>query len=257
MSTHASQMIKGTIFEAPQVVEHQFRDVGQQREVATLGMWAFLATEVLFFGGMFVAYSVYRIRWPEAFRQGSLDLKWYLGGINTAVLLVSSFFMALAVHASQKGDNRKIAQCLLATIALALVFLGIKATEYYLEFDEGLVPGRLFKAEPPAESQVSGFTRMFTGMERWTAERLHHPVEHNRRPEHEQLFMCFYFIMTAIHATHMLIGIGLMAWLILLARRNTFSADWHNPVEVIGLYWHFVDTVWVFLFPILYLLRNA
>jgi cytochrome c oxidase subunit 3 len=249
MSAPASQL-------EPTMVQHQFRDATQQREAATLGMWTFLATEVLFFGGLFVAYAVYRIRWPADFRHGSLDLKWYLGAVNTAVLLGSSYFMALAVHASQKGENDRIIRHLLLTMSLAVVFLGIKFTEYYIEYDEGLIPGTQFRLVEPPPSQESALTHALKKFEHWIQPLAHGREEKSGRTAHEQLFMCFYFIMTAIHATHMLIGIGLMTWLIAMARAKKFSAAWHNPVENIGLYWHFVDTVWVFLFPILYLLRN-
>jgi cytochrome c oxidase subunit 3 len=249
MSAEARQLEAG-------VVEHQFQSADQQREAATLGMWTFLATEVLFFGGLFVSYAVYRVRWPEDFRQGSIDLKWYLGAINTAVLLGSSFFMAMAVRASQRGENARIIRYLSWTILLAVIFVGIKFTEYYIEYDEGLVPGVNFKLDEPSPEQESAFTRSLNKFEHWIAPAAHTTGEKSNRTFHEQLFMTFYFIMTAIHATHMLIGIGLMLWLIWMARAKKFSAAWHNPVENIGLYWHFVDTVWVFLFPVLYLLRN-
>jgi cytochrome c oxidase subunit III len=249
MSAHAGHL-------AGAHVEEQFHNPDQQREAATLGMWAFLATEVLFFGGVFVAYAVYRIRWPADFRQGSLDLKWYFGGFNTAVLLLSSFSMAMAVRASQKGDNPRIIRNLLITMALAMTFVGIKFVEYYVEYDEGLLPGRTFRAEEPAPSQQSALTRSLGKFEAWITPAAHSADEKARRTGHEELFMCFYFILTAIHATHMLIGIGIMIVLVLMARGKKFSAAWHNPVEITGLYWHFVDTVWVFLFPILYLLRN-
>jgi cytochrome c oxidase subunit 3 len=249
MTTHAEHLPSSH-------VEEQFHNADQQREAATLGMWAFLATEVLFFGGLFVAYAVYRIRWPEDFRHGSLDLKWYLGGFNTGVLLLSSFSMALAVRASQVGDNPRIIRYLLITMLLAITFVGIKFVEYYVEYDEGLLPGRSFRAESPAPSEESALARALGRFEATVTPAAHREAEENRRTGHEQLFMCFYFILTGIHATHMLIGIGLMTVLVLMARRKKFSASWHNPVAITGLYWHFVDTVWVFLFPILYLLRN-
>jgi cytochrome c oxidase subunit III len=208
-------------------VAEQFADADQQHESATLGMWTFLATEVLFFGVLFVSYTICRLRWPEAFRAGSLDLKWYLGAINTAVLLGSSFMMALAVRAAALGDNRAIVRALLCTIGLAVLFLGIKGTEYYIEYREQLIPWLDFSTR---------------GQE--------------RQPQ-EELFMTFYFTMTAIHATHMLIGIGIMLVLIWMTRRGKFSKAWHTPIEMTGLYWHFVDIVWVFLFPALYLLRNT
>lgn len=236
-------------------VAHQFEDAGQQREAATLGMWVFLATEILFFGALFVAYAVYRLRWPQEFRHGSMDLKWYLGGFNTAVLLGSSFFMAMAVHGAQRGNQGAIIRNLWLTILLASCFLVIKATEYYLEYEEGLVPGRvLFQTTKPDESRMSSVGRAFEHFE----EHLKRPgspvADDIHRPPEEKLFMSFYFIMTGIHATHMIIGICVMLALIQMAKRGTFAVN-HNPVEMTGLYWHFVDTVWVFLFPILYLLR--
>jgi cytochrome c oxidase subunit 3 len=213
--------------EASPLVAEQFADADQQHEAATLGMWTFLATEVLFFGVLFVSYTVCRLRWPGAFRVGSLDLRWYLGAINTAVLLGSSFMMALAVRAAALGDNRRIIRAMLCTIALAVVFLIIKASEYSIEYREHLVP--------------------------W----LNFSTRGTERPPQEELFMTFYFIMTAIHATHMIVGICVMLVLIWMTRRGRFSPAWHTPIEMTGLYWHFVDIVWVFLFPALYLLRNS
>jgi cytochrome c oxidase subunit 3 len=238
------------------LVAHQFEDVAQQREASTLGMWAFLSTEILFFGAIFVAYGVYRLRWPEQYRQGSLELKWYLGAINTAVLLISSFFMAMGVHAAATGQIKSLVRNLLWTIVLGTLFLVIKGTEYYLEYEDGLVPGVAFKMEKPPESAESGFARAFESFEHWISPVAKNRGETHRRSPQEEQFMMFYFIMTGIHATHMVIGIALLSWLVWMARRGKFSAEYHNPVEITGLYWHFVDTVWVFLFPILYLLRN-
>ena len=176
------------------------------------------------------------------------------GAINTAVLLGSSFMMALAVHAASGGDNRRIVRSLIWTIALAAIFLGIKGTEYYIEYRERLIPFVNFSVEPPSENSPRGVESDIKKVESAMPFAAHPETD---RPEHEQLFMIFYFVMTAIHATHMLVGIGLMIWLILLARRNRFTSQWPNPVEMTGLYWHFVDIVWVFLFPVLYLLRNS
>ncbi|MDB5173290.1 MAG: cytochrome c oxidase subunit [Phycisphaerales bacterium] len=238
------------------LVAHQFEDAGQQREASRLGMWAFLSTEILFFGAVFVAYAVYRLRWPDDYRQGSLELKWYLGAINTAVLLLSSFFMALGVHASELGQNSRLIRNLILTIVLGSLFLAIKATEYYLEYEDGLVPGASFRMEPPPEEAGSGFARAVKSFERAISRAPKGQGEVARRTRAEEQFMVFYFIMTGIHATHMVIGIALLCVLVWMARRRKFSAAYNNPVEITGLYWHFVDTVWVFLFPILYLLRN-
>ena len=256
-------MAEHTVTETtPSLVAHQFEDRHQQKEAATLGMWAFLATEILFFGALFVSYTIYRHQWPDAFRKGSLELKWYLGGINTAVLLLSSFCMAMAVHAAALGSNPKIIRYLALTIVIAGVFLGIKATEYYIEYRERLIPGLNFSLDPPKEEELGSFVGAFDKFDKWFntaargADQSGVEEKTERRPENEQLFMLFYFVMTAIHATHMIIGICVMLVLIVMARRRAFSAKYHNPVEMFGLYWHFVDIVWVFLFPALYLLRQ-
>jgi cytochrome c oxidase subunit 3 len=222
----------------PAYVEQQYEDIGQQTHSATLGMWLFLATEVLFFGVLFTSYTVYRTRWPEAFRHGSEDLKLWIGGINTAVLLTSSLFMALAVRNAKMGNDRGIVLHLGLTMLFALIFLSFKGYEYSLEAHEHLVPGINFTTISPDDAAKP-------------------PAEQHPRPEQERLFMLFYFIMTAFHATHMLVGISIMIVLIVLARHRRFSAAYHNPVEIFGLYWHFVDIVWVFLYPALYLLRQG
>jgi cytochrome c oxidase subunit 3 len=218
------------------VVAHQFEDADQQREVSTLGMWTFLATEVLFFGAVLTAYGVYRLRWPEAFRQGSIDLKWYLGGFNTLVLLVSSFFMALAVRSAQMGQQKKLIFNLWLTVILGALFLVVKGTEYYIEYQEGLVPGPItFQTTPPPESQENRFIHAFTRFEHWIQPETQAPGERVVRPPQERLFMTFYFILTGIHATHMIVGLGVMLTLIFLAHRGKFTAAYHNPVEVAGL----------------------
>src|SRR4030095_3877230 len=202
---------------------HHFDDVEQQHEASWLGMWGFLATEVMFFGGMFAGYFVYRHWYPQAFASASNQLDVLLGGINTAVLICSSFTMALAVHSAETGRRKPLIAFLLLTIVLGLLFLGIKFYEYHTKFEEHLVPGSSFKFE----------------------ESLARPAE---------IFFSFYFAMTGMHAVHMVIGVGLLTALIFRARRDRFSAVYHTPVELTGLYWHFVDIVWIFLFPLLYLL---
>lgn len=246
-----------TVTEHPHgLVQHQFEDRFQQKEAATLGMWTFLATEVLFFGALFVSYTIYRHMYPEDFRQGTLNLKWFMGAINTAVLLLSSFFMAMAVHASATGDNPKIIRYLIITILVGSVFLAIKGMEYYIEYREHLIPGLNFAHEPPPEDQVGAFAGGAEKIDAFFNKLSPAKDKHEERTEREKLFFLFYFIMTAIHATHMIIGIAVMLVLIWMAKRGMFSAKWHNPVECFGLYWHFVDIVWVFLFPTLYLLRQ-
>ncbi len=204
-------------------LKSHFDDLGQQFEASSLGMWIFLATEILFFGGLFTAYLVYRMQYPEAFAGASHHLNVVLGGINTAVLIGSSLTMALGVWSAQTGRRRALIVFLVLTIALGLVFLGIKSFEYATKFEEGLVPGASFRYEGPD-------------------------------PAHAQLFFSLYFIMTGLHATHMIVGIGILSVLIVMASRGRFSAAYNTPVEISGLYWHFVDIVWIFLFPLLYLI---
>jgi cytochrome c oxidase subunit III len=204
-------------------VAHQFDDAEQQKEAATLGMWVFLVTEMLFFGGMFVTYLVYRNWYPEAFTTGSRELLVWAGTTNTFVLITSSLTVVLAVHAAQMGQRRMLMLCIVITMLLGCVFLGIKAFEYYSEYLEHHVPG---------------FGLSF----------------HAEQSQHEQLFFCLYFMMTGIHALHMIIGLGIMATMLWWAYRGIITPEYTNPIEISGLYWHFVDIIWIFLFPLLYLI---
>jgi cytochrome c oxidase subunit 3 len=219
------------VIESEPLPAEQFDDAAQQRHASTLGMWTFLATEVLFFGALFVGFYAMRMRWPDDFASGAHHLKWYLGAINTAVLLTSSFFMAMAVHAAAHGDRQWIGRWLLLTLALGLAFLAIKFTEYAIEYHERLLP--YWHYSPVDET---------TGTPR--ADQL-------------PLFMSAYFITTAFHALHVTIGLGALSILWFMNRRGRFGRSYHTPVEMVGLYWHFVDVVWVFLFPTLYLLRHG
>lgn len=207
----------------------QFDDLPQQKLSATLGMWAFLATEVMFFGGMFAAYAVYRYWYPHAWAEASRELDLWLGTVNTAVLLTSSLTMALAVDAARHGTRRHISRWLVLTIVLGVVFVGIKAYEYHHKWEEHLVPGRYFQWH---EGDV-------------------------RTAGAAELFFSFYFAMTGLHAFHMLIGFGVLGYILRRARRGDFSPEYYTPVEIAGLYWHFVDIVWVFLFPLLYLIDRT
>ena len=203
---------------------HHFDTLEQQREATTLGMWVFLVTEVLFFGGLFVVYAVYRNWYPEAFAAASHELDVMLGGINTAVLITSSLTMALAVHAAQTGKRNLVMLFLIATMLLGGVFLGIKSVEYYHKFTEHHVPGPGFQFEK----------------------------EYVR---HAQLFFSLYFLMTGLHALHMIIGLGIMTWMLVWSWRGVITAEYYSPIEISGLYWHFVDIVWIFLFPLLYIAK--
>lgn len=245
-------------------VAHHFDDADQQYEAAGLGMWLFLATEVLFFGGLFAAYTVYRYWYPAAFSAGSHHLDIVLGTINTSVLLASSLTMALAVHAAQTSHPRAIGRFLAWTMILGSVFLGIKAYEYYHKYTESLVPGPNFSfasalgnthaAEhtaadsPPAESLATAEAADEpSSIPSWA------PTDFDEKAI--KIFFSLYFVMTGLHAVHMVIGLVILGILYVAARRGTFSADYFTPVEMTGLYWHFVDIVWVFLFPLLYLVH--
>ena len=205
-------------------VAHQFDDAEQQRAAVTLGMWVFLVQEVMFFGGAFCAYVAYRALYPDVFGHASHHLDVRLGTLNTAVLIASSLTMALAVHAAESGRRGgTIAAWLVATMVLGAVFLGVKSFEYAHKFHEHLVPGPHF---------------VYPGTDAPQA----------------QLFFSIYFILTGLHAIHMIIGEGLLLWLVRDALRGRYGAAYDAPVENVGLYWHFVDIVWIFLFPLLYLL---
>jgi cytochrome c oxidase subunit 3 len=205
------------------IVAEQFDSAEQQHDAARLGLWTFLATEILFFGGLFTAYTVYRHAYPNAFAAGSNHNNLFLGTLNTAVLLTSSLTMAFAVHAAQVGRARSQIRWLLVTIVFAFGFLVIKGLEYNEHFVHHLFPG-------------PGFTNLL-----------------NRKTE---LFFVFYFIMTGLHAIHVLVGIGALSMLAWTAFRRPFSESYFTPVELCGLYWHFVDIVWVFLYPLLYLINR-
>ena len=215
-------------------LKEQFDDLEQQHEASSLGMWVFLSTEVMFFGGLFAAYTFFRNLYYPGFVAGSHLLEVRFGATNTAVLIGSSLSMALAVRAAQTGKRRALILYLLCTIALGLAFLGIKFYfEWYHDYLEGIVPGIHFAPSPEhlapwAQLQVS--------------------------PRQVELFMYFYFTMTGVHALHMVVGVGILSVLVIMAYQGKFGPDRFNPVEMSGLYWHFVDIIWIFLFPLLYLL---
>jgi cytochrome c oxidase subunit 3 len=221
LSEHASTSLSA----GSTALAHQFDDLEQQKDASIFGMWIFLATEVMFFGGMFTGYTVYRYKFHEAFMAGSDKLDLVLGGVNTVVLILSSLTMALTVHAAQTSKRKQLIWFLILTMALGAVFLGIKAVEYTHKFHENLVPGPSFQMDGVA----------------------HHRAE---------LYFSFYFAMTGFHALHMVVGIALLAVILWMSVKGRFSSEYYNPVEVSGLYWHFVDIVWIFLFPLLYLVGH-
>ena len=288
MATHADTLEH----HHPPGLQHQFEDMGQQEESVSIGMWLFLVQEIMFFGGLFAAYLVLRSRYPMAFAAGSNHLNAFWGGLNTIVLIVSSLTMALTVYYAQKGNRNLQVILIILTMFFGSVFLGVKAIEYTDKYEHGLVPvaglnkrvkdthgataGEVH-AKPCYEVAHGGDEHAYVnprGEFQWTdcslvkvaqdhnfltsAEKIGYfsngQIDIDKFRDRVQIFFWIYFVMTGLHALHMVIGLGLMAWLLWKAWRNTFSSEYYMPVEMSGLYWHFVDIVWIFLFPLLYLL---
>ena len=289
----------------PPGLQHQFEDMKQQEESVSIGMWAFLVQEIMFFGGLFTAYLVFRSRFPMAFAAGSNHLDVVMGFINTLVLIVSSLTMALTVYFAQKGNRNLQVIFIILTMAFGTTFLVVKYFEYADKYHHGLVPvaglNQKIKAtegehnaassERPS-TQVESESRPKNSLEapkteehhanprgefRWedpNGEKIvHEAKEGGYLTSYEQagyftngnydnakftdkvrIFFYIYFVMTGLHALHMIVGLGIMIWLLIMAWRGSYSADYYSPVEISGLYWHFVDIVWIFLFPLLYLL---
>ena len=228
------------------VLAHHFESLEQQHEAASLGMWVFLGTEVMVFGGLFTSYTVYRWLYPEAFAAASRHLVVWIGGFNTLVLLTSSLTMALGVYAAQTARRQMLVRCLLLTALLGLAFLVVKGFEYHIDYEEDLIPVFAFdESKFPPPEHVSG--------ERTAGTPQLAEEERALFPRRVQMFFVFYYVMTLLHALHLIIGIGILLWLAHLAWRGRFTPDYYSPVEVGGLYWHFVDVVWIFLLPLLYL----
>jgi cytochrome c oxidase subunit 3 len=258
----------------PEHVAHHFDTAEQQFESGKLGMWIFLATEILLFGGLFCAYAVYRSNHPEIFVYAHRFLDKALGAINTAVLICSSFTMAWAVRCAQLGRKRALVRLLAATIALAACFLGIKYIEYQHKWKEGLLWGKYFRAKleqpatpvgaratpaptpafnpdersliPPAAQGPSGLAK--PGQSAALAESAGPPRD-------VQVFFAVYFTMTGLHGVHVIAGMIVLTLMLVRARRGEFGPTYFTPVDLAGLYWHLVDLIWIFLFPLLYLIR--
>lgn len=209
--------------EVNTALQEQFEEMPQQKEAATLGMWAFLATEVLFFGAMFNSYITYRHAYPAAFAAASHHTIVLFGTVNTAILLTSSLTMALAVHAARENKIKWSFRFLAITIFFAVGFLAVKGLEYYQDLDEHLWPGPHFRADLPPQAQI---------------------------------FWVLYWIMTGVHALHVTVGVGLLSIMAWMTSRRKFSSAYYTPVEISGLYWHFVDIIWIFLYPLLYLIQR-
>ena len=206
-------------------LREQFDTADQQKDASTLGMWIFLITEVMFFGGMFAAYTIYRSTYPTVFAIASSSLNVTIGAINTCVLLLSSFTMVMAVRAGQLGHRKLIVFFLILTLFFGCIFLGVKAYEWTEKYQEHHMPGQIaFHLE---------------------GTDLQGPAK---------LFFSLYFAMTGLHALHMVVGVGILSFLIWETRRGTYSAEYYTPIDISGLYWHFVDVIWIFLFPLLYLI---
>ena len=260
---------------------HHFDDMEQQKEASTFGMWVFLLTEIMMFGGLFTAYLIYRIKYYDAFVAGSTSIDVLLGFINTLVLLASSFTMAMAVYAAQKGNRKWQMIWLVGTMIFGATFLGIKAIEYDQKYEECHIPGSFigkpFNATGGPGCESGNIAQEMQKRARetnekiekegkakgWTAEKIEKSKVEvpsdtfaTQTAERTQIFFSFYFAMTGLHAFHMIIGMGLMTWLLIRASRGEFGPQYYTPMELGGLYWHFVDIVWIFLFPLLYLISR-
>jgi len=232
----------------------QFNTLEQQKDTATLGMWIFLVTEVMFFGGIMLAYTINRHAYFPAFAMGSNTLSLFLGGTNTVVLLASSFTMAMGVWSAQVGKKQLLSVFLVLTLILGCVFLGIKYIEYAQKFHHRLVPGRNFDitfcVNNPGKCRDLSAAELEVEAEELAKAKAADP----NLNAHAQLYYSLYFGMTGLHALHMIIGVGLLLYLLNESLVGRFSPEYNNPVDIIGLYWHFVDIVWIYLFPLLYLI---
>ena len=203
-------------------VAHHFESAEQEFEASKLGIWLFLTTEILMFGGLFVGYVIFHNMFPEMFAEGASHLDWKLGSLNTIVLLVSSFTMVLSIYYAQTNQQKKVSNALLITFVCGLIFMVIKAFEYSHKIHLGLLPGELFTYEQAQSANLA-------------------------------MYFSFYFLMTGLHGSHVLIGMGLIGWLWWRSRKKEFNKDYYTPLEVVGLFWHLVDVIWIYLFPLIYL----
>lgn len=226
-------------------LQHHFSTPSQQAEAGKLGMWLFLATEILLFSGLFCAYAVYRANHPEVFVYAHRFLDSTLGGVNTLVLIFSSFTMAWAVRAAQIGAQKALQVLLAVTLACGFVFLGIKYVEYHHKWKEGLLWGKRYAPSAQAHDAARRVPAA-------AAEDAHGaPVE----PRNVHIFFGIYFAMTGLHGLHVIAGMAVLGWLLLRARRGAFGPRYFTPVDLGGLYWHLVDLIWIYLFPLLYLIH--
>jgi cytochrome c oxidase subunit 3 len=249
------------------VLKHHFDNLEQQHSAERLGMWMFLVTEVLFFSGLFVAYTAYRMLYPHEFELASSHLIVWIAAVNTVLLITSSLTMTFAIRAAQLGDRASLVRNLLFTAILGTGFMGFKAYEYATDYHEKLVPGTIFRTEyERATFELQGMTHEqaakhdFQGrVEHWAEDLAKRNAgkspgdEGFVSPERMQIFLCFYYIMTGIHGLHLVIGIGCVLWLVQQAYAGKLPRENYSTVEVVSLYWHLVDMIWLFLMPLLYL----
>lgn len=209
--------------QSSRFMQHHFVDAEQQFDAAKMGMWIFLVTEILFFGALFAAYIVYRLWYPELFTLASEELNTIWGAVNTVVLIGSSLTVAMAIKSAQLNQKKNIAINLGITLALAGVFMVIKYFEWTHKFELGIFPGQFYTFEGIAHEKAN-------------------------------VFFSLYYLMTGLHGIHVVIGIGLMVWLLWRSLEGHFDSEYYTPVEMTGLYWHLVDIIWIFLFPLFYLI---
>jgi cytochrome c oxidase subunit 3 len=207
--------------------QHHFTTMEQQFDTSKIGMWLFLATEVLLFGGLFVGFGLMQARYPQEFIEAHEHLQRPLGALNTVVLLVSSWTMVMGVLSAQRGNRKKLVMFLALTILCACIFLGVKYFEYSHKFEDGLLPGHWYKHQGDLIPNSHGYATFFS----------------------------FYFMMTGLHGFHILAGIGVLLWVLVRANRGEFSKAYYTPVDLVGLYWHLVDLIWIYLFPLFYLIK--
>ncbi len=238
--------------EARPELRHHFADEEQQRNAASLGMWWFLGTEIMFFGGMFCAYLIYRIKYFPEFAAASRSLDLQVGALNTAVLICSSLTVAQAVRAAQMGKRMLQVKLLLATLFFGLVFLGVKAYEWDKKYEEHHIPTFNFNANDLMRDNQKLF-----GLDKLQNDPSR-ALELQRREadiqQRSQIFFSLYFALTGMHAIHMIVGVGIFSVITWMAWKGRFTPEYHTPLEIAGLYWHFVDIVWIYLFPLLYLI---
>lgn len=247
MSTHASVNTQHGHLDHDPNLAHHFEDRSQQDEAHSLGLWVFLATEIMFFGGLFLAFTVYHVLFPDAFglASGRLAVSW--GVINTVVLLFSSFTMAMAVNSAQTGKQKRLVGCLVITLLCAFGFMAIKGIEWTDKFKHHYVPG------PNFEFNI----HEAHGGHSLPPEKIEAMLARDPYLErHAQMFFVIYFCLTGLHAVHVTIGIGLIIWILIRAKRHEFNPRWNTPVEMVGLYWHLVDVIWIYLFPLIYLIHR-